>query len=177
MANTSLLVSVRVSETPIDIVQMIESCTGGSTCGAQSVFLGKVRDRNHGRDVESVFYDAFEPLAERIIAQICEEARAQWGAALRLSVVHCVGELMPGQLSVAIVVASPHRDEAYRASRYVIEEIKVRAPIWKKERYVDGETEWLKGHALCGHSATTNPAASSGEIDYSENHHDQHAHS
>lgn len=169
---------IRVSEDQIDVTAMIEACTGGATCGAQSVFLGKVRNRNHGREVVSVFYDAFEPLAEKVLSQIGEEARLRWGKSLQLSVAHRVGELKPDDLSVAIVVASPHRDEAYQASRYVIEEIKIRAPIWKKEKYVDGETAWLKGHALCGHAGSeTNPAASSNKIDYSRVHHDQHAHS
>lgn len=147
------------------------------TCGATTLFLGCVRSPNHGREVLSVGYDAFEPLAEKEMIRIAEHARDAIEPKLRVAIAHRVGTLRVGEVSVAIAVATPHRDEAYRASRYVIEEIKVRAPIWKKERYVDGETEWLKGHALCGHSATTNPAASSGEIDYSENHHDQHAHS
>lgn len=143
---------VKVLPEAIDVATWMLN-DGGSACGAQTLFLGKVRERNHGKNVVSVFYDAFEPLAERVFYEICTEAKTRWGEALELTVVHRVGELKPEEISVLIHVASPHRDEAYQASRYVIEQVKERAPIWKKEKYEDGETEWLKGHALCGHHA------------------------
>lgn len=121
--------------------------------GAQVFFTGAVRSRNHGRDVVAVEYDAARALGERVLCEIAEEARSKWGASLKIAVVHRIGRLEVGEISVAIAVSSPHRDEAYRASRYVIEEIKKRAPIWKKEIYSDGETAWLKGHALCQHGS------------------------
>lgn len=117
--------------------------------GAQTFFFGAVRARNAGRDVVAVEYDAAEALAERVLGEIASEALSKWGRGLKIQVIHRTGRLEVGELSVAIGVSSPHRDEAYLASRYVIEQIKVRAPIWKKEIYSDGETEWLKGHALC----------------------------
>lgn len=120
--------------------------------GAQTLFFGAVRGKNRGRDVVAVGYDAAIPLAQHTLHIIADEVRVMWGDSLRVCVYHRVGKLLVGDISVAIGVSSPHRDESYLASRYIIEQIKSRAPIWKKEFYSDGETEWLKGHALCQHS-------------------------
>lgn len=117
--------------------------------GAQLVFTGAVRGRNAGRDVVAVEYDAAAPLAVDALRVIAREAQERWGRSLRIIVVHRTGKLAVGEISVLIGVSAPHRDEAYQASRFVIEELKVRVPIWKKEYYRDGETTWLKGHALC----------------------------
>ena len=117
--------------------------------GAQTTFFGAVRARNAGRNVVAVAYDAFEPLAVQTLREIANEARGKWGHDLKIYVAHRTGSLAVGEVSVGIGVSSKHRDEAYQASRYIIEQIKLRAPIWKKEIYDNGETEWLKGHALC----------------------------
>lgn len=117
--------------------------------GAQLLFSGVVRNENLGKKVLGVSYDIFPALALAKIKEICVEANQQWGPSLRVCVIHRVGRLEVGESSVVIGVSSPHRDEAYLASRYVIDELKHRAPIWKKEHYEDGETEWLVGHALC----------------------------
>lgn len=119
--------------------------------GAQNFFFGAVRAQNHGQEVVAVEYDAFIPLAEKTLREISEECLLKWGSEMKISVRHRVGKLVVGEISVAIGVSSKHRDEAFQACRYIIEEIKVRAPIWKKEYYINGETEWLKGHALCQH--------------------------
>lgn len=117
--------------------------------GGMNLFFGAVRDFNGGKNVTAVAYDAFEPLAEKILRDIAGEACVRWGESLRICVVHRVGKLSCGDISVAVGVSSRHRDESYQASRYIIEQLKHRAPIWKKEFYEDGETQWLKGHALC----------------------------
>lgn len=119
--------------------------------GAQIWFHGIVRNRNHGKSVNAVSYDAFQPLAEKVFREICEEARARWGETLQAVVSHRIGKLGVGEIAVAIGVGMPHRDEAYQSSRYIIEQLKVRAPLWKKEHYEEGESEWLQGHALCSH--------------------------
>ena len=119
--------------------------------GAEIVFFGRVRNINLGREVNAVAYDAFAPLAEKTLAQIRDEALKQWGSDMGVVIIHRTGKLGVGEASLAIGVSSRHRDESYVASRWIIEEIKERAPIWKKEFYTDGESEWLKGHALCGH--------------------------
>ena len=120
--------------------------------GVQVVFSGIVRNINHGKKVIAVSYDAFVPLAVKSFREICEEANSKFDLPVRTAIVHRIGKLEVGEISIAIVVGSRHRDAAYVASRYIIEQIKVRSPIWKKEHYEDGETEWLKGHALCGHA-------------------------
>jgi molybdopterin synthase catalytic subunit len=110
-----------------------------------------VRNTNHGRQVQAVSYDAHPALAETCFREICQEASGRWGETLQVALIHRVGRLEVGEISVSIAIGLPHRDEAYQASRYVIEELKKRAPIWKKEHYIDGESEWLQGHALCSH--------------------------
>jgi molybdopterin synthase catalytic subunit len=127
--------------------------------GGMNFFFGAVRDFNGGKNVVAVSYDAFEPLAEQVFRDIAREACQKWGNELRIYIVHRVGKLLCGDTSVGIGVSSRHRDESYQASRYVIENIKHRAPIWKKEFYENGETEWLKGHALCQrtHGASQTP--------------------
>ena len=121
--------------------------------GARIIFFGVVRKENLGRQVVSVSYDTFPPLAETVLREICVEAQTEVGSALQVRIEHRTGNLLVGEISLAISVSSKHRDESYRASRYIIEELKQRAPVWKKEFYEDGESEWLKGHALCGHSS------------------------
>jgi len=117
--------------------------------GAQLVFRGVVRNLNLGRAVVAVTYDAHAPMAERVFREIAEEARQRWGVGLGVGIVHRMGRVAVGEASVLIVVGSAHRDEGYQASRYAIEQIKVRAPIWKQEHYVDGDDQWVKGHSLC----------------------------
>lgn len=112
--------------------------------GAVCVFLGVVRDHNEGRSVRGVAYSAYREMAERVLAEIAAEAAERAGSD-RVAVVHRTGELAVGEASVAIAVSSPHRAEAFDACRYVIEEIKKRLPVWKQERYVDGDEAWLDG--------------------------------
>lgn len=119
--------------------------------GALNMFVGKVRNHNMGKAVNAVSYDVFAPLACNVFQEICTEAKAQFGERLRLYIEHYKGKLTIGGISVIIAVGSPHRDESFKACRYLIEQLKIRAPVWKQEHYVDGDSEWVKGHALCGH--------------------------
>lgn len=114
--------------------------------GAEAMFVGVVRDHHEGRDVRAVTYDAFRPLAARTLRQICEEAAQKWPASVACS--HRIGRLEVGEASVAIAAGSAHRAEAFEACRYVIEEIKKRLPVWKKEHYVGGDSAWTAGCAL-----------------------------
>ena len=116
----------------------------GSGDGAVLLFLGVVRDSNDGREVDHLEYDAYAEMAGRVLETIVGEARSRWETG-EIRAVHRIGRLAVGEASVAIAVASPHREESYAASRYIIEELKRRMPIWKKEGYVDGRTEWLGG--------------------------------
>jgi len=110
--------------------------------GATVLFLGTVRETNAGRTVTGIEYSAYRSMAERELASIVAEASAEFGTS-DIVVEHRVGTLEIGEVSVAIAVAHPHRGAAYDASRYVIEQIKRRVPIWKREHYADGTREWV----------------------------------
>lgn len=116
--------------------------TGSSADGAITVFLGRVRDHNRGRPVTRLHYEVYDEMAERELTAILAETAERWRLS-HLEAVHRTGTLELGELSVAIVAAAPHRAAAYEASRHVIEEIKRRVPIWKREEYADGTVEWV----------------------------------
>ena len=133
----------RITRDAIDSARLLAE-VGAASDGAVLLFRGIVRNQNEGRPVDHLDYDAYVQMAEKTLAEIVSEARERWEVG-EVRVVHRIGRLEIGEASVAIAVASPHRDGAYQASRYVIEELKRRAPIWKREGYVDGESEWLPG--------------------------------
>ena len=110
--------------------------------GAVVLFLGVVRDVNDGRAVTGIEYSAYEPMAARELNEITTEAAHRFGVS-DIVVQHRLGELALEDASVGIAVAHPHRGEAYEASRWIIEEIKRRVPIWKREHYADGTREWV----------------------------------
>jgi molybdopterin synthase catalytic subunit len=112
--------------------------------GACVLFLGLVRDHNHGRRVVGLEYEAYRGMAEKTLATIAEEAGERFGTD-RITVLHRIGELQVGEVATAIAVSTPHRAEAYEASRYIIEEIKGRLPIWKREHYLEGGSDWTGG--------------------------------
>jgi molybdopterin synthase catalytic subunit len=109
--------------------------------GAIATFLGVVRDHHEGRAVADLAYEAYEPMAEAECARIVEEARARWPC--RIALQHRTGPLAVGETAVAIAVSAAHREGAFAACRYVIEELKRRVPIWKRERYRDGTEAWV----------------------------------
>ena len=111
-------------------------------CGGYAAFEGWVRDSNEGQRVRGLEYEAFEALALREGERILGEAIARFGVA-RVACVHRLGELAVGELAVWVGVSAPHRDEAFRACRYVIDEVKHRLPIWKKEHYLNGDSGWV----------------------------------
>lgn len=112
--------------------------------GAVSLFVGMVRNVNEGRGVRAVEYEAYGGMAREELGRIVAEAAALAGTD-QVAAVHRVGRLGVGEASVAIAVSSPHRADAFAGARHVIEEIKRRLPIWKREHYVDGCSEWLSG--------------------------------
>jgi molybdopterin synthase catalytic subunit len=115
---------------------------GRTANGATLLFIGTVREINNGRAITGMEYTAYTAMAERELADIIREASAQFGTE-DIVVEHRVGALGLGDASVAIAVAHAHRGPAYEASRYVIEQLKQRVPIWKLEYYVDGSREWV----------------------------------
>ena len=131
----------RLSRTPIDPVALLREI-GNPGHGAVLVFLGVVRDVNDGRAVSGIEYMAYEAMAASELQAIADETTVRWDSASVL-IVHRLGELALEDASVAIVVAHAHRDEAYELSRWTIEELKRRVPIWKREHYADGTREWV----------------------------------
>ena len=129
-----------LTERPIDVELLIER-VGSEERGGVAAFLGTVRNHHAGRDVERLEYSAYGPMAEAECARIVAEAERTWGAAV--AVEHRIGALGIGDVSVAIAAAAAHRDEAFAACRYVIEEMKRRVPIWKREFYTDGTVAWV----------------------------------
>ena len=128
---------------PIDPARVL-ALVGDEGHGAAVLFLGVVRNEADGRAVSGMTYDAYEEMAAVVLVAIADEACERWGTD-RMAVLHRVGELSVGDVSVAIAVSSCHRTEAFEAARYVIEEIKHRLPGWKKERYVGGDEAWVVG--------------------------------
>jgi len=139
---------------PIDPAGVL-AMVGEDAHGAAVLFIGVVRDHAAGRPVSGIRYDAYEEMAQEVLAAIAREACARSGSD-RLAVVHRLGELGVGEVSVAVAVSSAHRAQAFDASRYVIEEVKKRLPVWKKERYLDGSEAWVDG---------TVPAAAAGRAE------------
>jgi molybdopterin synthase catalytic subunit len=125
---------------PIDVgalLALVQSPErGGIAC-----FLGTVRNHHRGREVVRLEYSAYGPMAEAECGRVVAEAELRWDVAVALR--HRVGELEIGDTAVAIAAASAHRDEAFLACRYMIEEVKRRVPIWKREVYADGSVEWV----------------------------------
>jgi molybdopterin synthase catalytic subunit len=110
--------------------------------GACATFEGRVRIRNDGRTVQSLEYEAFAPLAEKEGARILDEAAARFEI-LRAVCVHRTGRLALGDLAVWVGVTAEHRGAAFDACRYIIDQTKLRVPIWKREHYADGTTVWV----------------------------------
>ena len=126
---------------PIDPAALLATVAHAGA-GALTTFLGAVRDRNVGRPVTGIDYDAYEPMAASELAAIASEAAERWTGA-RIALAHRIGTLAVGELSVGVAVAHPHRGPAFEACRFAIEEIKRRVPIWTREHYVDGPREWV----------------------------------
>jgi len=126
---------------PIDIVAIVSEVARTSN-GATLLFIGTVRDVNNGRAITGMDYTAYASMAIRELTEILGEAAQQFETE-DIVVEHRLGTLGLGDASVAIAVAHAHRGPAYDASRYVIEQLKQRVPIWKLEHYVDGSREWV----------------------------------
>ncbi len=125
-------------------LQSISTMQENNGIGARSVFEGTVRNTNDGHQVKKLEYECYESLAIKEGAQILDEAIEKFDL-IDAFCIHRVGTLEIGETAVIVVVTSGHRDQSFKGCRYIIDEVKVRVPIWKKEHYEDGETEWLKG--------------------------------
>ena len=116
--------------------------------GAESIFVGKVRNENDGKKVTAVTYDAHDQAVLKSFQLICNDVKKKFDKKAKIFLEHAKGFAPVGETSILIAVGSGHRDEAFKICRYILEEVKHQSPIWKKEHYVDGKAEWLPGHSL-----------------------------
>lgn len=125
---------------PLDVAGLMAS-VGAAGRGGVSSFVGVVRDHHGGRPVVDLEYTAYDAMADAALTAIVTEAEGRWPVAV--AVRHRLGVLAIGDAAVAVAVGGAHRDETFAACRYVIEELKRRVPIWKRERYADGTEAWV----------------------------------
>lgn len=129
-----------LSREPLDLMALLAEVVAPERGGVAS-FLGLVRNHHQGRPVEKIEYTAYEEMAEAVCRQVVAEAESQWP--VRVGLRHRLGELAVGDAAVAVIAAGAHREEAFAACRFVIEEVKRRVPVWKRERFQDGTEEWV----------------------------------
>ncbi|RYM06543.1 molybdenum cofactor biosynthesis protein MoaE [Sporolactobacillus sp. THM7-7] len=125
---------------PISIGKVIEE-VGHRNAGAIVTFIGTVREMTGDKKTIYLAYEAYEPMARAMLAEIGQQIKKQWPGTIT-AIVHRIGRLDIGEAAVVIAVSSPHRQDAYAANRYAIERIKKLVPIWKKEHWAHGET-WI----------------------------------
>jgi molybdopterin synthase catalytic subunit len=132
---------IRLQAEPIDYEQLTESVRS-HRCGAVVLFLGTVRELTEGRRTLHLEYEAYPAMAEKKLAEIETETRARWPV-VELGIVHRLGQLELGDISVAVAVSCPHRAQAFEACRHAMDRVKEVVPIWKKENWADGSSDWV----------------------------------
>ena len=162
------MTTFRFSATPLD-ESALRAALSDPACGGYAAFEGWVRDHNEGLRVRRLEYEAFEPLAIKEGERIIAEAIARFGVQ-RAACVHRIGSLEIGEKAVWVGVAARHRDEAFRACRYIIDEVKHRVPIWKKEHYENGDSGWVNCERCAEHAQHTQHTPHAGHA------HDDHRH-
>jgi molybdopterin synthase catalytic subunit len=133
---------VEITDKEIRVEEILNSSID-KNCGAVVSFTGVVRRENKGKEVKEILYEAYDKMALKVLKNIEEEAIKKFGVE-RVQIIHRKGVLKPGEVSLLIAVSSKHRQEAFFACWFIIEEIKKSLPIWKKEIFEDGE-EWVEG--------------------------------
>lgn len=133
--------TVRLTENPIDYHALTESVRS-PRAGAVVLFLGTVREFTDEKQTTALDYDAYPEMAIAKMRELVAEAAGRWPV-IEAVIEHRVGHLELGDVCVAVAVSSPHRRDAFEAGQFLIDELKVRVPIWKKENWIDGESEWV----------------------------------
>jgi len=131
---------ISIIDQPIDYTAITERVRSNE-CGAVVLFMGTVREMTAGRQTVALDYEAYPEMAHQTLQQLITEARTQWPVHA-VAIEHRVGHLALGEISVAIAVSSPHRKQAFEAGRFLIDRLKEIVPIWKKENWSDGTSEW-----------------------------------
>lgn len=142
--------TVYLTESPLDLGELL-ALVQSPERGGVACFLGTVRNHHGGREVLRLEYSAYGPMVEAECARIVAETESRWQVAVALR--HRIGRLEIGDAAVAVAAASAHRDEAFVACRHVIEELKRRVPIWKREVYADGAVGWVGADGRTGGQA------------------------
>jgi molybdopterin synthase catalytic subunit len=132
---------IRLTNDPIDTAAMLDAARQPAA-GAVVLFLGTTRELTAGRKTVALDYEAYHEMAERQLATLESEARRRWPV-LECIIVHRLGRVPPTEASVAIAVSTPHRADAFAAGQWLIDSLKQDVPIWKREQYADGTTEWV----------------------------------
>lgn len=131
---------IQLTDKTIDVQKVIENASS-LAAGAVNVFIGTVRNNANAKNVLRLEYEAYESMAIAEIKMIIDDASHRWPL-LGWAVSHRIGTLLPGEVSVVVVVSTPHRADSFEACKYIIDTLKQKAPIWKKEVFEDGE-EWI----------------------------------
>lgn len=129
-----------IRDTPLSVDEVL-AAVGDHAAGGTTLFIGTVREQDHGKPVTRLSYSA-HPSAEDELRRVAEKIAADFPVTA-MAAVHRVGDLELGATAVIVAVAAPHRDEAFRASRRLIDDLKAQVPIWKHQVFADGETEWV----------------------------------
>lgn len=144
---------IRITRQPIDVAKLLSE-VGDDATGAVVVFVGRVRNHSQGQRVTGLTYEAFEEMAHAQLRKIENEARAKWP--LRgIGICHRLSDVRVGEISVAVAVSSAHRAEAFAACKFVIDAVKTRVPIWKKE-FREGGSFWVEGSLPTAATAAEN---------------------
>jgi len=139
---------IDIKERKISLTEA-EKFISSSDYGASIYFTGTVRNQNNNKSVIGITYDSHDALVLKSFKEIYEETNKKLNIQKKaIFIEHAKGYLNLGEISIVIAIACKHRDEAYILSRYVIEEIKKRSPIWKKEHYTNNQSDWLKGNPI-----------------------------
>src|SRR3954454_7359788 len=132
---------IRLTREPIDHAALTEQVRGPN-CGAMITFLGTVRDLTGDKITVALDYEAYPGMAEKKLAEIEADVRGRWPVG-EIAMIHRLGHMTVGEVSVAVAVSCPHRADAFDACRHAIDRLKELVPIWKKEQWADGSTEWV----------------------------------
>jgi len=132
---------IQLTHDAIDYTALTEAVRSHQA-GAVVLFLGTVREMTDGRQTTALQYDAYPEMATAKMAELEAEAREKWPV-VEVGIIHRLGHLELGEISVAVAVSSPHRPDAFEAGRHIIDRLKEIVPVWKKENYSDGTTEWV----------------------------------
>ena len=132
---------IKITRDPIDIPAVLDG-VNSPRAGASVLFLGTTREFTGDRQTESLDYECYDDMAASKMAELEADARSRWSL-IGCVIVHRVGRVDIGQASVAIAVSSPHRQQAFEAGKWLIDTLKETVPVWKKENWTDGTSQWV----------------------------------